>query len=254
MLLHLGSSPLLRDSGGLTPFYHSAANGNLLCTRLLLANISVNVAHQLYMIVNMEDGMQRTALHHACYNGQPDIVTVLMEYGASPNSMNSSGNYPIHVACMRPSGGQAYFEVIRILLNFGASRDRKNNSGQTASEVALMSGNIELSDFVKKHAVMVCDHRRTPALDQLIERDRLICTNLQRNVTLGEFENDLLSGIPTSVGNAVESGAVEQEHDVGHGVTNRVLIRTKTSQVLMIALKYFNFLLSIPLNCRGNEV
>ena len=66
------------------------------------------------------------------------------------NATDAKGDTPLHTICSRPLGGGNAKDVAALLLAYGADKDLKNKAGQTPSQVALMTGSIEMSDLVKK--------------------------------------------------------------------------------------------------------
>lgn len=194
-LLHFGASPLIRDSAGLTPWSHAASNGHTDIVKLILAWIvgqPSTKSQQLNTEVELLDMQQRTALHYACANGHANVVKVLLEYGASPNVLNSTLNTPLHVTCTSPKSGEGHKEVARLLLNYGADKEKRTRAGQNPSQVALMSGNMELSDFIKKFVVEDSAKLGPMTFEQLQERDKPIWIQIRKNIGAGV----ILSGAP----------------------------------------------------------
>jgi ankyrin repeat protein len=50
--------------------------------------------------VNLCDTNGSTPLHVACYNGNIDIVNILLKYNSSVNLCSTNGYTPLHAACM----------------------------------------------------------------------------------------------------------------------------------------------------------
>ena len=72
----------------------------------------------------------------------------LLCYGADMNSHNASGNTPLHVCAVNNQESCA-----RTLLFRGADKEALNYAGQTAYQVAVIAGNLELGEVIKKHRV-----------------------------------------------------------------------------------------------------
>ncbi|KPJ05062.1 PREDICTED: ankyrin repeat and MYND domain-containing protein 2 [Papilio xuthus] len=82
-----------------------------------------------------ENGM--TALQHAAYKGNKDMVQMLLDRGADVNSGKHEYNYTaLHFGAL--SGNS---DVCKLLLNAGAKPTATNSVGRTASQMAAFVGN-----------------------------------------------------------------------------------------------------------------
>ena len=104
----------------------SAANaGNLEIVKNILNS-------KLYDVnPNAADEMGRTALHMAAAKGSTDIVTALLEAGASPNRKDSLGNTPLHLAACTN-----HFTVVTRLLRAGTDISQLDNHGRNPLQLA----------------------------------------------------------------------------------------------------------------------
>jgi ankyrin repeat protein len=80
--------------------------------------------------------INETLLHAAAYDGQPDIVKLLLKLGADVDARSSCERTPLHLAA-----GQGYLDIIEILVRNGADIEAKDREGMTP----LMWGRIARS-------------------------------------------------------------------------------------------------------------
>lgn len=83
-----------------------------------------------------------TALHLACFFGQPAIAEMLITNGADVNarSTNAMNNAPLHAAAAGRNP-----EAVRILLEHGADVNAPQEGGWTALHQAAQNGNVEMA-------------------------------------------------------------------------------------------------------------
>lgn len=137
-LLELGGSPNYKDGKGLTPLYLSVTNKTdpLLCETLLHDHATIGATDL--------QGWQE--VHQACRNGLVQHLDHLLFYGADMNSRNASGNTPLHVCAVN---AQDY--CARQLLFRGCDKEALNFANQTPYQVAVIAGNLELAEVIKKY-------------------------------------------------------------------------------------------------------
>lgn len=76
---------------------------------------------------NLRNEKGDSLLMIAAYNGHPEVVKLLLEYGADPEMANDRGQTPLAAAAFKGD-----IEVIGILLDNGADIDKQDASGHTA--------------------------------------------------------------------------------------------------------------------------
>ena len=77
----------------------------------------------------------------AATDTQPEIVELLLEYGADPNALTSDGATPLHCAFQ-----YCAFEIAKLLIRGGADVSMKTADGQTPFEVTPVDS-IEIKPF-----------------------------------------------------------------------------------------------------------
>ncbi|XP_069577815.1 protein phosphatase 1 regulatory subunit 12C isoform X1 [Brachyistius frenatus] len=100
-------------------------------------------------IINCSNADGITALHQACIDGSMDIVTFLLERGASVNQVDSEGWTPLHVAA-----SCGYPDIADFLLQRGASLSAVNCDGDVPLDIALDETTESLlQDYTLKQGV-----------------------------------------------------------------------------------------------------
>lgn len=90
-----------------------------------------------------------TALMMAAEAGLPDVVKILLDAGASPNTANDGKYTALHYAVGRPpvwsqASSADRVQIVKLLLAAGAQRERKGADGLNAIERARRSGDQAL--------------------------------------------------------------------------------------------------------------
>jgi Ankyrin repeats (3 copies) len=90
----------------------------------------------------------QTALAMAAFNGDDEMVKMLLKHGADPSLASGSGYNPLHdAACSGKSS------TVKLLLNAGA--DWHGNSGVSALRIAASKGNVEMVNLLLMAGVPV---------------------------------------------------------------------------------------------------
>jgi ankyrin repeat protein len=74
-------------------------------------------------------------LQEAVLRGQIDLVTLLLEKGADPNTRTAQGSTPLHDAALK-----GHKEIVELLLGRGARLEASNGSGATPLHDAALGG------------------------------------------------------------------------------------------------------------------
>ena len=126
----------IRDSEGRTLLMHASLYARNTVVQFLLAHNAD---------VQARDKCEYTALHFAAQAGNIDVITLLLEAGASVNAKDNYGNGPM-MRCNNDTPA-AVFET---LLKYGADPFQKNNFGISAIDVFAPQSNI--MDIINRFA------------------------------------------------------------------------------------------------------
>jgi ankyrin repeat protein len=86
-----------------------------------------------------------TALHAGASRGGPEIVRMLLEAGADPNTKQERGFVPLHSAA---ANGNA--AIVELLLKHGAVADAKADDGKSPADLAAEAGHKEIVETLRK--------------------------------------------------------------------------------------------------------
>lgn len=114
---------------GETPLLMAAAQGKCAITELLLSR-----GADAERVISAR---QWTALFYAVLH--PEVVKILLRYGANHGAKDTNGSTPLHVA-IAGANGDAGQEVVEILLEFGADANAKDNVGDTPLHLLVHKG------------------------------------------------------------------------------------------------------------------
>ena len=133
-------------------------------------------------------------LHVAVTIGRRDMVALLLENGADPNGRDSLlGSTPIYGAVVRDD-----VDLIKLLVGWGAGTDVKDNAGSTPLDFAMMAGSKNSAEFLRN--------------DDQIEAIRI--AGLQR-MTTKFFQTPSQEGEVKKLIAALQSDNSEVRHDSG---------------------------------------
>jgi ankyrin repeat protein len=102
--------------------------------------LSVTELLEFGLDVNVENTGKRP-LHNACFYGQKEIVSLLLEKRADLTLKNESrGGTPLHLACV-----MNYGEIAELLLGSGADINAQDNDGNTPLHLACEMSYLEMT-------------------------------------------------------------------------------------------------------------
>ena len=122
VLLESGADPNVTTKQDRTPLHYVKGRSDIV--RLL-------TAHCTTACLNARDEVGSTALCRAATLGHVEVVSSLLEAGASINLANASGMSPLHLACY-----EGLKDVAMLLLKAGSSEDVVNKAGKRPVELA----------------------------------------------------------------------------------------------------------------------
>jgi len=92
--------------------------------------------------IDHRDSEKRTPLHAAAYMGDPEIVRLLIEYGARINVKDSQWMYPLHRACASINLPKAK-DIVSILLDNEADVNARDKSQRTCLHIAAKHNSVD---------------------------------------------------------------------------------------------------------------
>jgi uncharacterized protein len=105
-----------------------------------------------------------TALHFACYFGQPEAARVLVEKGASIDAVASN---PTKVMPLHSAASARNLEAARLLLEHGAPINARQQGGWAPIHAAAQNGDRALVELMLKlgaDPTLMNDEGKTPAM------------------------------------------------------------------------------------------
>uniref|UniRef100_A0A3P8V1Z1 Ankyrin 1 n=1 Tax=Cynoglossus semilaevis TaxID=244447 RepID=A0A3P8V1Z1_CYNSE len=161
LLKHSASLEAVTESG-LTPLHVAAFMGHLnIVKHLLQRGASPNAsnvvstglcskAHTNYCFClipspHLSSVVQddQTPLHCAARMGHRELVKLLLEHKASPDSATTAGHTPLHIAAR-----EGHVHTIRILLDAGAQQIKMTKKGFTPLHVASKYGKVDVAELL----------------------------------------------------------------------------------------------------------
>lgn len=84
-----------------------------------------------------------TPLHWACKEGTPQIVELLLKYGADPSVVDGEGSTPLHWAV-----DYDLIEIAQVLINHGANTNARNHDNLTPLLVSIQNESINCIELL----------------------------------------------------------------------------------------------------------
>ncbi|KAI8773698.1 poly [ADP-ribose] polymerase tankyrase-like [Biomphalaria glabrata] len=121
----------------LSPLMTAAAQGDLKMVQLLVKNGAD---------VEQKDRMERRAVIHACMNGSTNVLSYLLNIGASAEHPDSSGNSPLHYAA-----AYGWYFTAKLLLEAGVDPNANNMWKLTPVNVAYLKSQVGIVQLLLNH-------------------------------------------------------------------------------------------------------
>ncbi|KAJ9148904.1 Ankyrin [Pleurostoma richardsiae] len=123
-----------------TPLHRAAAMNNINAARCILSRAADS-------LLSSRDSFGRTPLWHAAAAGAVEIVNLLLDHRADPDTPDQVGRTPLHVACR-----MGYGEVVEELLRAGAKVDAvTHDPGLTACHFAALGDHADVLQILLQH-------------------------------------------------------------------------------------------------------
>ncbi len=139
--------------------FEAAALGRLDRLKTCLDEASI---HASAINSRSKDGF--TALHFACFFGQPEAARLLIESGAATDAVAAN---PMQVMPLHSAASARNLEAARLLLEHGAPVDARQQAGWTPIHAAAQNGDRPMIELLLKHQAdpkLANDDGKTPAM------------------------------------------------------------------------------------------
>lgn len=103
--------------------------------------------------VDWQDEDGETPLHRACYNGNMDMMMLLIDHKADIDIIDDWGESPLYYAARRNR-----VSTVRALVEAGANINIRGHKNKTAAERAKEKGYHALSDYLTTEALHIRFH------------------------------------------------------------------------------------------------
>ena len=93
----------------------------------------------------------QSAIFDATINNHPDVIEILIAYGADLDAQNQEGNTPLMIACQNAERQEALLKLLKL----GADIEKPNKKYEKPIAIAIKSGNRQFVDILLKHGCNV---------------------------------------------------------------------------------------------------
>ena len=148
VLLRAGAGVNVADTHGRTCVILAAHGGDteIVCTLLCMPDVEVDQG----------DNNGRTALHHAAYKKQADVVQLLIDAGADIEAKDTYRWPPLHKAT---EGGR--LDIVKMLVSAGADVRAPDDNGHTCIFPASRQGHTDIVRYLVGLPEVEVNHRGT---------------------------------------------------------------------------------------------
>lgn len=151
--------------------FEAASLGRLDCLRRLARDTAA--AHS-----RSADGF--TALHFACFFGQPESARLLIESGAAVDAVAAN---PMKVMPLHSAASARNLEAARLLLSHGAPPNARQQGGWVPMHAAAQNGDLPMVELMLHHGAdptLTNDEGKTPAIIALEKGHSKIAALLEK--------------------------------------------------------------------------
>ncbi len=167
------------DSAGITLLMHSVYRGRRDLAELIATkkkSLDIFEATSLGRLDRLKDSLGDsavgntrskdgfTALHFACFFGQPEAARVLIESGAAVDAVAAN---PTKVIPLHSAASSRNLEAARLLLDHGAPINARQQAGRVPIHAAAQNGDRAMVELLLKHGAdptLTNDQGKTPAM------------------------------------------------------------------------------------------
>ncbi len=105
---------------------------------------TIKSSKDIKAVANSINQNGKSALMLAIWEGKNEIVELFVKSGASINQSDNNGKTPLMLAVWREN-----LQLVKFLVKSGADINAKNKEGLSAKEIAELTGNGDIIDFLK---------------------------------------------------------------------------------------------------------
>ncbi|CAB0033789.1 unnamed protein product [Trichogramma brassicae] len=142
-----------------------------------MAEMLFEICDEIHQIVEVDarDNEGWTPLHAAIFNGNINLVEVLLRRGANPNLADKSGYTPLHFVCLREDDDDNMAKMLFAICeekHQTVQVDARDNEGRTPLLVAIHNGKINLVEFLLRRGARpdLADDNKVTPLHAICER------------------------------------------------------------------------------------
>ena len=186
------------NKNGVTALHMASFNGRIDAVSALLETAVQDQDHRRFVsFLDHRNRWDRTALFDACDQGYPDVVRMLLEYGADYTIANDNGVTPLHNVCW-----QGRRNAVVAILDFASKDqdraratkmllDRRNKWNKTPLMDACETGRPEITRLLLEQGAdfRLDNGRGSTALHHCVSHNRINCVSVlleYANLHLGE--------------------------------------------------------------------
>ncbi|XP_023318093.1 serine/threonine-protein phosphatase 6 regulatory ankyrin repeat subunit A-like [Trichogramma pretiosum] len=170
LLLRRGADPNVADKAlGFTPLHVVSTDD--------LAEMLFEICDEKHQIVEVDarDNEGWTPLHGAIFDGNINLVEILLRRGARPNIVDKRGSTPLHYSCKRDVDDENMANMLFQICDEKHQMvqvDAQDNEGRTPLHEAIDKGNIKLVEILLRRGARpnLADNKKLTPLHAICKR------------------------------------------------------------------------------------
>lgn len=186
VLLSRGADVNTKDIGGYTVLHIASMSGRRWWGRHLAL---IELVTSRGIDIGATDNMDRSPLHYACFYGNLEVISWLLDHGADVNAEDQDGHTPLWKACQTfGRWWQDQTSAIEMLLHRNARINHANNKGRTVLHLACEEGHLDLAEALLARGAdihlasvdkdtplhLACEHGRAAVVEFLLSKKAVI--------------------------------------------------------------------------------